>query len=109
MVNSARGAAWRSSLQSGSLLLAEFIALVDVPLSYLYPMATKSTSARSPRKAPLTSKTLRRVSETATKSASRSAFDEVDELLVVKEGWLVKVDKSGKVMKRVKRIKLPAA
>jgi hypothetical protein len=33
----------------------------------------------------------------------------VDELLVVKEGWLVKVDKSGKVTKRVKRIKLPAA
>ncbi|MBP8878818.1 MAG: hypothetical protein KBF67_14515 [Flavobacteriales bacterium] len=72
----------------------------------------KSTSARSPRKtakAPLTGKTLRRVAETATKSASRSAFDEVDELLVVKEGWLVKVDRSGKVTKRVKRIKLPAA
>ncbi|HRP00320.1 MAG TPA: hypothetical protein PLN54_12860 [Flavobacteriales bacterium] len=49
------------------------------------------------------------MSATATKSASRSAFDHVDELLVVKEGWLVKVDKSGKVTKRVKRIKLPAA
>jgi len=75
-------------------------------------MATKSTSSRTPRKAvkaPLTSKTLRRVSATATKSASRSAFDHVDELLVVKEGWLVKVDKSGKVTKRVKHIKLPAA
>ena len=75
-------------------------------------MASKTKTARNPRKAaktPLTSKTLRRVSTTATKSASRSAFDHVDELLVVKEGWLVKVDKSGKVTKRVKRIKLPAA
>ncbi len=75
-------------------------------------MATKSTSAGSPRKAskaPLTTKTLRRVSESATKAASRSAFEEVDELLVVKEGWLVKVDKKGKVISRVKRIKLPAA
>ncbi|MBL7982043.1 MAG: hypothetical protein JNL52_09560 [Flavobacteriales bacterium] len=75
-------------------------------------MATKRTTVRTTRrtaKAPLTSKTLRRVSATATKSASRSAFDHVDELLVVKEGWLVKVDKSGKVTKRVKRIKLPAA
>lgn len=74
-------------------------------------MASKTTTARTSRKAakaPLTSKILRRVSATATKSASRSAFDHVDELLVVKEGWLVKVDKSGKVTKRVKRIKLPA-
>lgn len=60
-------------------------------------------------KAPLTSKTLRRASEKATKAASRKAFEEVDELLVVKEGWLVKVDKSGKVTKRVRRIQLPAA
>lgn len=75
-------------------------------------MATKRTTVRTTRKtakAPLTSKTLRRVSATATKSASRSAFDHVDELLVVKEGWLVKVDKSGKVTKKVKRIELPAA
>lgn len=75
-------------------------------------MASKSTTVRTPRKAtkaPLTSKTLRRVAVKATKSASRSAFDHVDELLVVKEGWLVKVDKSGKVTRRVKRIKLPAA
>jgi hypothetical protein len=75
-------------------------------------MATKRTTVSTTRKtakAPLTSKTLRRVSATATRSASRSAFDHVDELLVVKEGWLVKVDKSGKVTKRVKRIKLPAA
>jgi hypothetical protein len=75
-------------------------------------MATKRTTDRTSRKtakAPLTSKTLRRVSAAATKSASRSAFDHVDELLVVKEGWLVKVDKSGKVTKRVKQIKLPAA
>jgi hypothetical protein len=45
----------------------------------------------------------------ATKAASRSAFEEVDELLVVKEGWLVKVDKTGKVTKRVRKIQLPAA
>jgi hypothetical protein len=75
-------------------------------------MPSKNTAPRTSRKAakaPLTSKTLRRVSASATKSASRSAFDHVEELLVVKEGWLVKVDKTGKVTKRVKRIKLPAA
>ncbi|MCO5275221.1 MAG: hypothetical protein M9900_09905 [Flavobacteriales bacterium] len=75
-------------------------------------MATKNSATRPGRKAmkaPLTSKTLRRASEKATKAASRKAFEEVDELLVVKEGWLVKVDRSGKVTKRVRRIQLPAA
>jgi len=75
-------------------------------------MATKNPSTRVARKvpkAPLTSKVLRRASESATKAASRSAFDHVDELLVVKEGWLVKVDKTGKVTKRVRKIQLPAA
>lgn len=79
---------------------------------YLYHMATKDSSTRETRKvtkAPLTSKTLRRASMAATKAASRSAFEEVDELLVVKEGWLVKVDRTGKVTKRVRKIQLPAA
>ncbi len=75
-------------------------------------MASKNSSTRETRKvtkAPLTSKAVRRASLAATKAASRSAFKEVDELLVVKEGWLVKVDKTGKVTKRVKKIQLPAA
>lgn len=73
-------------------------------------MASKSTTTKPRRKtakAPLTSKTLRRASENATKAASRSAFDIVDTLLVVQDGWLVKVDKTGKVKKKVKRIPLP--
>lgn len=41
-------------------------------------MATKSISTRSTRKAPLTSKILRRVSEAATKAASKAAFDVVE-------------------------------
>lgn len=45
----------------------------------------------------------------ATKAASKSAFEVVDTLLVVRDGWLVKVDKTGKVTKKVRRIQLPAA
>ncbi len=73
-------------------------------------MTTKSTTTRSTRKAakaPLTSKTLRRVSEAATKAASKAAFDVVETLLVVQDGWLVRVDKAGKVKRKIKRIKLP--
>jgi len=73
-------------------------------------MATKSTRARTngeARKAPLTSKALRRASSAATQAASEAAFKVVDTLLVVQDGWLVRVDKNGRVRKRVKRIALP--
>ncbi len=75
-------------------------------------MATKSSTARPRKKAvkaPLTSKALRRASVAATKAASKAAFAVVDTLLVVQDGWLVRVDKNGKVTKRVKKIELPAA
>ncbi|MCO6483030.1 MAG: hypothetical protein J5I62_09570 [Flavobacteriales bacterium] len=75
-------------------------------------MPAKRASKRSPRKnskAPLTTKALRRAAEVATKAASKSAFEVVDTLLVVRDGWLVKVDKTGKVTKKVRRIQLPAA
>jgi hypothetical protein len=67
----------------------------------------KTTSKKVRPKAALTAKVLKRASKAATTAASKRAFSKVDQLLVVKDGWLVEVDKSGKVLKRVRRIPLP--
>ncbi|MCB0774474.1 MAG: hypothetical protein KJZ58_06230 [Flavobacteriales bacterium] len=79
-------------------------------LSYLYFMPIRNNgSKKKMTKAPLTSKALREASVAATEAASKAAFEVVDTLLVVRDGWLVKVDKDGKVRRKVKRIQLPAA
>lgn len=74
-------------------------------------MATKhkatSTSKKARPKAALTAKVLKRASKAATTAASKRAFSMVDELLVVKDGWLVEVNRSGKVLRQVRRIPLP--
>lgn len=75
---------------------------------YIWNMAVKKEKQKATPKAPLTTKVLRRVSAEATRKASRKAFDSVAELLVVRGGWLVKVDKTGKVTKHVRKIPLPA-
>lgn len=72
-------------------------------------MPTKNNGARKRTgKAPLTSKALRKASAVATEAASKAAFEVVETLLVVQDGWLVKVDKDGKVRRKVKRIQMPA-
>lgn len=82
--------------------------VADIRRSYLWNMAVKKEKQKATPKAPLTTKVLRRVSAEATRKASRKAFDSVAELLVVRGGWLIKVDKSGKVTKHVRKIPLPA-
>lgn len=73
-------------------------------------MPTKNNGAKKKMtKAPLTSKALRKASVLATEAASKAAFEVVETLLVVQDGWLVKVDKDGKVRRKVRRIQLPAA
>lgn len=67
----------------------------------------KTTSKKVRPKAALTAKVLKRASKAATTAASKRAFSEVDQLLVVKDGWLVEVDRSGKVQRQVRRIPLP--
>ena len=72
---------------------------------------SKSKSAenarKAPRKAALTSKVLRESSARATKAASKRAFKVSPTLLSVKNGDLVRVDKSGKVVEVIKKLELP--
>ena len=63
---------------------------------------------RSATKAPLTATVLRRTSKAATAAASKRAFKQVETLLVVKDGWLVRVNSSGKVVKHVRRVRVPS-
>lgn len=73
-------------------------------------MPTKNNGAKKKvTKAPLTGKALRKASVVATEAASKAAFEVVETLLVAQDGWLVKVDKNGKVRRKVRRIQLPAA
>ena len=50
---------------------------------------------------------LKRASKVATRKASTRAFKHVRTLLVVKGGWLVRVNARGQVVEKVKRIPLP--
>lgn len=95
---------WASSTSGGG---RRFDLSVAIARSYLWNMAVKKEKQKATPKAPLTTKVLRRVSAEATRKASRKAFDSVAELLVVRAGWLVKVDKTGKVTKHVRKIPLP--
>ena len=40
----------------------------------------------------------------ATSLASKRAFEHVDSLLIAQDGWLVRVDRDGNVVERVKEL-----
>lgn len=66
-----------------------------------------SKSAKTNPKARLTKKVLRVASSKATAKAHRGAFAHMKTQLVTKDGWLVRVDKDGKVTKKVKSLMSP--
>jgi hypothetical protein len=53
---------------------------------------------------PLTRRVVREAAEEATGRANARAFSHVKTLLVAKDGWLVRVDKGGRVVERVREL-----
>ena len=60
-------------------------------------------SAATPHDA-LTRAVLIKAATDATRAASRRAFDYMDSLLVAQDGWLVRIDREGHVLEKVKQL-----
>ena len=65
-----------------------------------------SEKSATPRKVFMGKAVLEAASKAATRKANKRAFKHVDELLVVKDGWLVRINAKGTVVKRVKQLTL---
>ena len=69
-------------------------------------MVKKKPATKRQTKSPvqLNRRMLQRLAAEAVQVAAAESFEVVDTVLVARDGWLVRVDREGKVIKRVKRL-----
>ncbi len=74
---------------------------------YLWNMASKKTAVRKGAKPSAEGKAMDRAFKLATKKALKEAFKVRRTIMIERDGWLVMVNKAGKVVRRVKRLSKP--
>jgi hypothetical protein len=81
------------------------------PFCRILALAFMSTPSKTPRSPRSTSSghshglIVQDLAKRATSRASKKAFAKVKSQLIERDGWLVRIDKAGKIIQRVARIK----